>query len=251
MSNWVWTPEQLELLATDWANNRGLAIKSRIQRMTEFHLCQPDDVRAGLKQLGIDPDAPPNPAKKHQPKQLVGAAKAAAMAKLEAGIPAAEVAEIYGISLEQAENLARRAPEKASHRPGPVTVTKVEPADLADLPGTKKQRRRYDRETIAAVTGDVIDGGLTYAQAAEKHGVSVGGLHVWVKKRTRAARDAAAQEGERMHEKRDQAAGRDRDPDRRPPAQCRTGWRCCDLQLPSRGCCPCRRRAGRCPDDQR
>ena len=182
MANWTWTPDRLELLATDWANNRNLATKSRIQRMTEFHLCLPDDVRAGLELLGLDPDEPP-PKRKQAPKakQLIGVAKDAAMAKLEAGIPAAEVAEIYGISLDHAENLARRVAEMAKHRPGPVTVTKVEPTAIPAPPAGKRQRRRYDRETIAKVTGDIIDNGLTYIQAAKKHHVPSGNLPAWVK----------------------------------------------------------------------
>ena len=132
MSNWTWTPEQLELLATDWDNNRGLATKSRIQRMTEFHLCQPDDVRAGLKLLGIDPDAPPKRAKPEKlKKELIGVAKDAAMAKLEAGIPTEEVAQIYGVPVDVALNLARGARTKAIRKPGPVQTVRKGGAKLA------------------------------------------------------------------------------------------------------------------------
>ena len=182
MSNWTWTHESLQLLARDWDNNLNLAPKTRIQRMTEFHLCQPDDVRAGLRLLGINPDAQPyKRATPPKSKPFSGAAKDAAMAKLEAGIPAAEVAELYGISPDHAENLARRVAEMAKHRPGPVMVTKVEPTAIPAPPAGKRQRRRYDRETIAKVTGDIIDNGLTYIQAAKKHHVPSGNLPAWVK----------------------------------------------------------------------
>ena len=195
-----WLQRELEELAEDWLNNAGLRPKARLQRMTEFHLCQPDDVRAGLKQLGIDPDAPPpEPAEKHRPKQLVGAAKDAAMAKLEAGIPTEEVAQIYGVPVDVAENLARRARAKAIREPGPVqTVRKGEA-----MPGTpavkgKKKRHRHDRETIAAVVRDVMAGD-TYALVSERYGVPIGSITGWVKKeRDRQRSTPAEKENECM-----------------------------------------------------
>lgn len=192
-----WLQRELEELAEDWLNNAGLRPKARLQRMTEFHLCTVEEVEEALRLVGIDPVK--EPTKPAPEKKLSRAEQKAAMAKLEAGIPTEEVAQIYGVPVDVAENLARRARAKAIREPGPVqTVRKGEA-----MPGTpavkgKKKRHRHDRETIAAVVRDVMAGD-TYALVSERYGVPIGSITGWVKKeRDRQRSTPAEKENECM-----------------------------------------------------
>ena len=195
-----WLQRELEELAEDWLNNTSLRPKARLQRMTEFHPGHSvEEVEEALKLVGIDPAKEPTKPAPAPEKKLTRAEQKAAMAKLEAGIPTEEVAQIYGVPVDVAENLARRARAKAIREPGPVqTVRKGEA-----MPGTpavkgKKKRHRHDQETIAAVVRDVMAGD-TYALVSERYGVPIGSITGWVKKeRDRQRSTPAEKENECM-----------------------------------------------------